>query len=76
MRRDNGQAVWIAALFGILPVVWLALLTAPYLVGGLPEIIRGFPDAMNHPFSIRLCGDSLRAVLIFLLIYGMGSEYF
>ena len=72
MRRDNGQAVWIAALFGILPVVWLALLTAPYLVGGLPEIIRGFPDAMNHPFSIRLCGDSLRAVLIFLLIYGMG----
>ena len=72
MRRDNGQAVWIAALFGILPVVWLALLTAPYLAGGLPEIIRGFPDAMNHPFSIRLCGDSLRAVLIFLLIYGMG----
>ena len=72
MRSGEKQAAWIFALFGILPVVWLALLTAPYLAGGLPEIIRGFPDAMNHPFSIRLCGDSLRAVLIFLLIYGIG----
>ena len=72
MRSGEKQAAWIFAAFGIFPVVWLALLTAPYLAGGLPEIIRGFPDAMNHPFSIRLCGDSLRAVLIFLLIYGMG----
>ena len=72
MRSGEKQAAWIFAAFGIPPVVWLALLTAPYLAGGLPEIIRGFPDAMNHPFSIRLCGDSLRAVLIFLLIYGMG----
>lgn len=72
MRNGEKQAAWIFALFGIFPVVWLALLTAPYLAGGLPEIIRGFPDAINHPFSIQLCGDSLRAVLIFLLIYGMG----
>ena len=72
MRSGEKQAAWIFAAFGVLPVAWLALLTAPYLAGGLPEIIRGFPDAMNHPFSIRLCGDSLRAVLIFLLIYGMG----
>lgn len=72
MRNGEKQAAWIFALFGIFPVVWLALLTAPYLAGGLPEIIRGFPDAINHPFSIRLCGDSLRAVLVFLLIYGMG----
>ncbi len=72
MRNGEKQAAWIFAAFGILPVGWLALLTAPYLAGGLPEIIRGFPDAINHPFSIQLCGDSLRAVLIFLLIYGMG----
>ncbi len=72
MRNGEKQAAWIFAAFGIFPVVWIALLTAPYLAGGLPEIIRGFPDAINHPFSIQLCGDSLRAVLIFLLIYGMG----
>lgn len=72
MRSDDRQAVWIFALFGILPVIWIALLTAPYLVGGLPEVIKGFPDAINHPFHIRLCGDSFRTVLIFLLMYGMG----
>ena len=72
MRNGEKQAAWIFAAFGVLPVVWLALLTAPYLAGGLPEVIRGFPDAINHPFYIRLCGDSFRAVLIFLLIYGMG----
>ena len=72
MRNGEKQAAWIFALFGIFPVVWLALLTAPYLAGGLPEIIRGFPEAINHPFHIQLCGDSLRAVLIFLFVYGMG----
>lgn len=72
MRSGEKQAVWIFALFGILPVVWIALLTAPYLVGGLPEVIKGFPDAINHPFHIRLCGDSFRTVLVFLLMYGLG----
>ena len=72
MRNGEKQAAWIFALFGIFPVVWLALLTAPYLAGGLPEIIRGFPEAINHPFHIQLCVDSLRAVLIFLFVYGMG----
>lgn len=32
----------------------------------------GWVEAMNHPFSIRLCGDSVKTVLIFLLSYGMG----
>ena len=72
MRNGEKQAAWIAAVFGIVPVVWIALLTAPYLTGGLPEVIQRFPDAINHPFHIRLCGDSFRAVLIFLLVYGMG----
>lgn len=72
MKSGEKQTEWIFAAFGVLPVVWFALLTAPYLAGGLPEVIRGFPDAINHPFYIRLCGDSFRAVFIFLLIYGMG----
>lgn len=47
MKNGEKQAAWIFAAFGILPVVWLALLMAPYLAGGLPEIIRGFPDAIE-----------------------------
>ena len=35
-------------------------------------ILEGVPGAMNHPFSIQLCGDSVKTVLIFLLSYAMG----
>lgn len=72
MRNDESRSVWIFAACGILPVVWLALLTAPYLSGGLFAIIKGFPEAMAEPFSITVCGDSVKTVLIFLLAYGLG----
>ena len=52
--------------------MWLALLTAPYVSGGIVEIISNLSVAMENPFSITVCGDSVRTVLIFLLAYGMG----
>ena len=73
MRNDSDKkASLILALCGIVPVVWFALLTAPYVSGGLVEIVRNLPQAMNTPFSITVCADSLKTVLIFLLSYGMG----
>ena len=57
---------------GIIPVIWLALMTAPYVGGGLVEIIRGLPVAMGNPFQITVCEDSVKTVLIFLLAYAMG----
>ncbi len=59
-------------LFGIIPVVWLALLTAPYVDGGIVKIIGGLPEAINDPFYITLCKDSINTVLAFLLAYVMG----
>ena len=47
MRQDNRQAQLVFCLLGILPVVWLGLLIAPAVGGGLPEIIVAFPAAMN-----------------------------
>ena len=52
--------------------MWLALLTAPYVSGGIVEIIQNLSVAINNPFSITVCGDSVRTVLIFLIAYGMG----
>jgi len=73
VRNDSDKkASLILALCGIVPVVWFALLTAPYVSGGLVEIVRNLPQAMNTPFSITVCADSLKTVLIFLLAYGMG----
>ena len=72
MRQDDRQSAWLMAAFGTIPVVWLGLLTAPYLSGGLMEIIRELPKAMNRPFYIEICEDSVKTVLIFLIAYALG----
>ena len=73
MRNGNDDRTGlILALCGIIPVVWLALLTAPYVGGGIVEIVGNLSVAMGDPFSITVCEDSVRTVLLFLLAYGMG----
>lgn len=76
MKPDNKfGGIWIYAL-GLLPVVWFALLIAPAVSGGLDKIVEYLPVAMNTPFQIRWCEDSLKTVLIFIAAYGMGSGIF
>ena len=72
MRNDENKTSLILAVCGIVPIVWLALLTAPYVSGGIVEIIGGLSAAMGNPFSITVCEDSVKTVLIFLLAYAMG----
>lgn len=73
MRQDKlSRTNIILYLCGIIPVVWIALLIAPYLSEGLPGLIANFGSVMNNPFNIQLCEDSARAVLILLLAYGVG----
>ena len=74
MKRGNNPLV--LCLFGILPVVWLGLLIAPAVHGGLPKILTRFPAAMNDPFHIELCGDSLKTVLVLLCVYGLSIGVF
>ena len=72
MKSGSRKSTWIFAILGIFPVIWFALLTAPYLSGGLMGIVEGLPEAMDHPFSMELCKDSVKTVLLFLLAYGLG----
>ena len=72
MRNDDKKTGLILSVCGIVPVIWLALLTAPYVGGGLVEIIRSLPVAMGNPFEITVCEDSVKTVLVFLLAYAMG----
>ena len=72
MRNDNDKKTsLILSACGVVPVVWFALLTAPYVGGGIVEIIRGLTDAMGSPFAVTVCEDSVKTVLIFLAAYGM-----
>ena len=61
---------WIY-VFGIIPVIWIGLLIAPSFDGGLPSIIKDFPSRMESPFSITWCDDSLRAIFLLIIIYGL-----
>lgn len=72
MQQDDKSGIIMLALLGLIPVIWLALLAAPYVSDGLPAIVEHFPAAMNQPFQITLCEDSIKTVLIFILCYGMG----
>lgn len=73
MNRDNEkQSEIILALLGIIPIVWISLLIAPFIKEGLPSLFSKLGDIFDNPFQIDLCKDSLKTVLIFLLIYGMG----
>ena len=38
----------ILAVIGIVPVIWLALLIAPYADGGLVAMLSEFPKLMAH----------------------------
>ena len=71
-QGNDRRAAVILSLIGIIPVVWLGLLISPSVKGGLPEILTSLMNAMNDPFHIELCEDSVKAVLVLLLCYGMG----
>lgn len=77
MNRDNErQSAIILSVIGIIPVVWLALLIAPSVKGGLPEILPSLLTAFNNPFHIELCEDSLKTVLVLLCVYGLSIGVF
>ncbi len=72
MKPDNkAGGPWLYAL-GLVPVIWFALLIAPAISGGLSEIVNALPAAMNNPFKIVWCEDSVKTVLIFIAAYGLG----
>ena len=70
--RQGKRASLILCLFGMLPVVWLGLALAPAASGGLPAMISRFTEVMDNPTRIELCKDSVKTVLILLLLYGLG----
>ena len=70
MRQDKKQIIIIGAFF-IIPVVYIALAVAPHMSEGLSGIIDGLMQAVNKPGNIVLCKDSVKTVLIFLLIYAV-----
>ena len=68
IRKSNDTLFY---LIGAVPVVWLALLLAQSLGGGLPELLRNLTSALEQPMNIIWTDKSLPAILICLAAYGM-----
>ena len=68
IRKSNDTLFY---LFGTIPVIWLALLLAQSLGGGLPELLRNLTSALEQPTNIVWTDKSLPAILICLAAYGM-----
>ena len=68
IRKSNDTLFY---LIGIIPVIWLALLLAQSLGGGLPELLRNLTAALEQPTNIIWTDKSLPTILICLAAYGM-----
>ena len=68
IRKSNDTLFY---LIGTIPVVWLALLLAQSLSGGLPELLRNLTRALEQPTNIIWTDKSLPTILICLAAYGM-----
>ena len=71
MKKDNHDEL-VLFILGFIPVIWLGLITAPYVNEGLWNALPHVSEAMNSPFSIVWCEDSLRTVGLFIVIYVCG----
>ena len=70
MKESKDQKILL--IIGFIPVIWIALLISPSISGGLPQIIKDFPSTMENPFSITLCSNSIKTILIFIVAYILG----
>lgn len=66
-KAARSQLVLVAVFF--IPVIWVALLVAPALSGGLPAILLHLSEA--NPFQLQWVEDSIRSLLVCTLAYGL-----
>ena len=68
MKHDETKTMLLLCLAFSFPVMYLALAAAPYLGAGLSGMLQGMMLALEKP-NIVFCKDSLKTVLLFLLVY-------
>ena len=73
MKQDRlSKTNLILYACGVIPVIWLALIIAPFVSDGLAGIVENFTSAVSKPFHITICEDSLKTVFVLILAYAMG----
>lgn len=68
----NNKDEYIIYLIGIIPVIWLSLIVAPYIHDNIFDMFDNIMNNIATPFKIRLVSDSLEVAIIFLFAYFVG----
>ena len=70
--RDAKKDEYVFLGLLLIPIIWFALLIAPYMDKGLINAIPYLNEALNHPFQIQWTNSTLKTIGIFLIIYVLG----
>lgn len=74
--RDNQQNQYIIFALLTLPIIWIALLVAPYMDHGLIQALPSLGEALNNPFSFHWCTHSIKTIILFIIIYFIGVSIY
>ena len=70
MKQDKYSKTYLLIYaLGLIPVIWVAILIAPYMDGGIPSLIANMDHAFANPFGFQWCADTPRTIVILCLIY-------
>lgn len=67
---DNKNEIYIYLLLTI-PIIWIALLIAPFIDKGIMYSLPEITKALSNPFDIEWSKNSLKVIFIFLIIYAI-----
>ena len=70
IRQDNNYEKY-AFIIGIIPIIWIALLIAPYTSGDLVNIVKNYSSIFENPFKIEIVNNSLKTIIVLLGIYAI-----
>ena len=69
---DNKKEPIIFFIIGLIFTIWFAIAITPSLDGGLPQIIKDFPNIVENPFNLVLKKETLKNIIVFNSIYILG----
>ena len=77
MKQDKYSHTYLLIYaLGLVPVVWIALLIAPYMDGGIPGLIANMNQALANPFRFQWCEDTPRTIVILCMLYMLAIGIF
>lgn len=69
MKKDSHKEEIIFLGILVIPIIWMAIIIAPYSHEGLINALSKVSNALDNPFSITWCNETLKTIFIFLLLY-------